>query len=175
MLADICKRCKICSRFLTMTEMVEPNLYHTHFVSTALETETPRILVLDDAQNTKEKSQGVALVDELLNGNHGFTYSTTIRCSHNAKTELRENLETAASYCAVWTHSIEEERAVILTTKRGLSQLRIDKECREGDLFKSQKLGVILVIPNLSTISPGSSNFNTYQAKVNRALKEVGL
>lgn len=175
MLDELCSRCRICSEFLTKTENLEPVLHYSHYATHKEPVEEPRILVIDDADSSSARLKGVALVDELFDGKQDYHYTTTIRCSHDSKKEMRETLETATSRCAVWTHAIEEGRSVILTTKRGLSQLRIDKDCKEGDLFKSHKLGVILVIPNLSTIQAGSSLFNTYKAKVQRVLKEAGL
>jgi len=128
------------------------------------EEETPRVLVLDDAQNESEVVSSIMRLGA-IGLEDMATYTQTIRCQH----EELEHEDAVSASCAVWTKQLLPDRILTLTTRRGLKQMGLgDKD--EGSTFRSKLYGLVLVIPPLWGI-----NVHEYRSKVERMKREAGL
>lgn len=156
--ANICAKCNVCQGVVPV-QRKERILF--------LEPEPTRFLVLDDPETQEDYELALRAACRLL-GTIGFTYSATVRCDHNPK----ELIEAVISRCAVWTNLVSEGRSLIVSTRRGLSQLKVGDEWKEGDVFRAGKLGVVLCIPPLLSLS--SVEFSAYREKAKRVLREAG-
>lgn len=136
----------------------------------AIDKEGPRplILVIDDVYHKSWYASNIDTMSEILGANVDFTYTTAIRCNYPIKSEKADE-DRILSRCSVWTNSLLEGRALIITTKKGLVQLKLE-EREEGSMFKTNKYGLILVIPPLSKIAVVSEEYKT---KAKRLLKEI--
>lgn len=165
-----CSQCTVCD-FLDQS-VFKPEL--SFEVGVSPEGDTPLILVLDDASSREEAKLGVARAKKLL-GDRPFTYSQTVRCAQGPNSPTEEQLQEARSHCSVWTHHLADNRLLLLATPAALRQLKLERECVPGDLFKSVRLGIVLCIPPLPTLSSKSSAWEVYETKLGRALKGAGL
>jgi hypothetical protein len=131
----------------------------------------PPILVIDDLIVEEGYAGAIWTAHELLGRLIAdFTYTSTIRCWHDGLED--EDLKTAISRCSVWTHSLLDNRLVILATQRGLIQMGV-KMREEGEMFRSGKYGLVLCIPPLWSMN--EIDRTPYKAKTARLLKEAGL
>jgi hypothetical protein len=124
----------------------------------------PAVLIIADARKESIEILQLMHLDTILN-NLPYTYTRVIRCENDGASD--EKRREAESKCAVWTHHLLNNRRVIITVPKGLKQMGIEGKA-VGDLFRSNKYGIILVIDRFSEIS-------TYHAKIQRALREAGL
>jgi hypothetical protein len=157
-----CSDCNVCEELVGKQEAER-----VHYFGNA----SARVLVLDDTNRLEWCMTAMDIAQALLGTETNFTYTTTVRCeSFSLGTKDREKV---LSSCGVWTHSLLENRSLILTTVNGLKQMRIAPEKGEGDMFRSNQYGAILVIPPL--VHMRDSELNAYIAKTKRLLREVGL
>ena len=162
MLYAICGQCNICHSIVPRTEDTKPILAYD------IGGESPVLLVIDDSPDVGEAA---SIMSELMGKPVPFTYTSSVRCLDRLGTI---NNDALVSRCSVWTHSLVEGRAAIITTRNGLKQLKAAEDRNEGDLFKHSRLGVVLVIPPLNSLDM-ERNLHIYTKKVKRVLSEVGL
>lgn len=159
----LCASCNVCD-FL-------PEQKLPRVLSVEEEGEWPRVLVIDDNFSKKNYQQAIETAQQIL-GDVPFTYTSTIRCDLPSDLELPK-LRIAASRCSVWTGSLVENRSVILTTQRGLDQMKLGAEREVGDMFRNNRAGLILCIPPLIRLKGVA--VNPYRTKAQRLLKEAKL
>ncbi len=157
-----CSDCNVCEEVVGKQERER-----THYFGNA----SARVLVLDDVNEMEMVIMGMEIAQSLLGLTTDFTYTTTVRCE-SASLGVKER-EQVLSSCGVWTHSLLENRSLIITTVNGLKQMRIAPEKGEGDMFRSNQYGAVLVIPPL--VHMRDSELNAYIAKTKRLVKECGL
>jgi hypothetical protein len=151
-----------------LPEQTEPrNLAFELFLH---EETTPPLLVLDDNAEFSPP-----LLEKLLGGYQNYTYSQAIRCQVEIDALSLEVEAEVLSRCAVWTNFLLKQRQVIITTERGLRQMKLEKEHRVGDMFRSARLGIVLVIHPLQYLKRNPEEFRITKSKVARVLKEAGL
>lgn len=156
---NLCAQCNICS----FTEAVSRGESEEK-LSRDVNGVSPLVLVIADARNEGVESLQLMHLDTIFSG-LPFTYTRVVRCE---QVELSDSQQKeAVSRCAVWTHHLLRDRAFIITVPKGLQQMGIEGK-NVGDLFKSQKYGIVLVVDRFSDIS-------SYRDKIQRALREVGL
>lgn len=160
---SICATCNVCEDLLpTQTRervlAIEPE--DRHF----------SILVIDDAPDeaVAGSSDPLALIFYWLE-TWEFAYTTAVRCEG----AYGKDLEEIVSHCAVWTNMVAEDRKLILSTKRGLAQLKVGADKEEGDAFRSTRLGVVLCIPPL--LGMGEVDRRIFKEKTKRVMREAGL
>lgn len=129
----------------------------------------PIILVIDSSHNSKQWIDGQRETKNLLGDDQDFTYTSSIRCFYN-KIEPDEK-QKALQKCSVWTNSLIEGRAIIISTVEGLTQMHVGEGKAEGAIFKNEKVGVVIVVPPLYTFNDALHQH--YKPKVQRALKEI--
>lgn len=161
---ELCEECNVCS---FMPKQTKQRLYALDNEERHLE-----VLVIDDARRHAEMKDCLDTAHEILDG-VDFTYTTTIRCEHRLSQITQEQEQDALSRCAVWTHALVDKRLVILTTLKGLAQMKTTRERTVGESFKSSRYGYILVIPPLAEID--SNSIREYHSRAQRLLKEAGL
>lgn len=161
---NLCAKCNVCEDRL-------PVQVDERILILEPEDAPARVLVLDDPE-TKEDYELAMKVAARLLGSVSFAYSATVRCDHVFGEMSLETLSMVTSRCAVWTNLISEGRLLILSTVRGLVQLKVGLEWKEGDVFRVGKLGVVLCIPPLLSLL---DEFPVYKRKVERAMREVGV
>lgn len=170
MLDKLCERCNICWNLLP-----QPKSPPVLSIKGEEDEKPAAILVIDDCSIIAHYGECLDVVHGWLGGKIAFDYTTTIRCDHRPQKLEAEVIEQIVAKCSVWTHGIAEGRKIILATERGLRQLKVKNEHKEGDVFRNARLGVVVVIPSLINVHPRSEEFRTFKSKVERALKEVGL
>lgn len=163
MLEKLCAQCNICVDLLETED--RPTLSYD------IGGNEPLVLVLDQVQEEGNVSQAIERFLSLAGRNIPFTYSNVVRCLKRNYLSDAKSRDALRSRCSVWTHSIIDRRAVIVTTLEGLKQLRVD-ELKEGDIKRDEKLGILVVIPPLLSEEMDETY---YGPRVRRALKEVGL
>lgn len=163
----ICATCNLCEEF--MPKQTKDRLLLLEPIGTSA---VPKVLFLDDTPERENYDKAIRMA-QLLVGPQNFTYTTTIRCSFVPDALNQVQLQTAASRCSVWTNQLLEGRAVIITTMRGMFQLKVGIDRVVGDAFKVPRLGVVLCIPSLLTLTV--KDIDIYQTKIKRVLKEAGL
>jgi hypothetical protein len=67
-----------------------------------------------------------------------------------------------------------EHRALILSTLRGLKQLKVEGKS-EGGIFKNERLGVLVCMPPLWDLVGSIALSDIYRPKVQRAMREAGI
>jgi len=165
---ELCAICDVCSSF--MPEQKNPRVLEVD-----KDGEKPAVLVIDDQINLKDYAEGIYIAHELLGRLIAdFSYTSTIRCEYEPGRLSDIEADTAVAKCSVWTHHLLDNRKVILTTQRGLTQMGI-KGRKEGDIFRSGKYGLILCVYPLRHMRTEEVYFPTFKAKTQRLLKEAGL
>lgn len=161
---NLCAQCNVC-------EFVPEYVNRPVMYVQKDDDNPPPILVLDDMLHSMGYGEALLYAHDLFGPRIAdFTYSTTMRCVYNAEDEDRD---IATARCAVWTHSLLENRLVTLATLRGLQQMGI-KDRKEGDAFRSSKYGLVLCIPPLWKMTT-SYDFALIKTKTQRLLKEANL
>lgn len=162
---ELCAKCNVCHAF--MPEQKHP-------IDLFVNDQFAPVLVIDDVRCDEEVLWGLEMMEELLGKGVPYTYTKTVRCTHVALNE--EQGKEAVSRCSVWTNSLLEGRALIITTVLGLQQMKIGEGKEPGDLFRNEKVGVVLVIEPSYRMSEvvlfGSTD---YKSKAKRAMKAAGL
>lgn len=164
---DICSECNVCEEF-TPVQKNKRILFTPH-------SERPvSILVIDDAPSYVIYDKAMSILFDLL-GRIDYDYTLSIRCKCEPFKMSKEALNAVTSRCAVWTKVVvvSSDYSLVLSTKRGLMQLKVGDDKREGDLFRAGKVSVILCIPPVLSIPRDS--LEMYRTKTKRALKESGL
>lgn len=173
MLAELCSNCNICSAFPDDSRGSR-TLKHESLGLRGPESSSyePLVLVIDDYPYVKGCEDAWHEIVNLLGGNIYFTYTTAIRCNPSEDMS-EESGNNAINSCGVWTRHLLENRKVIFTTEFGLQQMGI-KDKKVGDMFKTTKYGIVLVIPPLyNLIKPEFQRI--YAPRIQRVLKEAGL
>lgn len=161
---NLCAECNVCSDF--MPEQKTPRTSKVDFGC------DPVVLVIDDASNYADYPQAID-VARILVGDVDFTYTTTIRCNHYPTDLKATERSTATARCAVWTHGLLENRMVILSTQRGMNQMKIETFRVPGDMFRNSKLGLLLCISPL--LEMNETAIKHYKVKTQRLLREAKL
>lgn len=162
----ICATCNVC-------EGLVPGQPTNRFLALEADDLDTRILLIDDAPDTETVERALATAMRLL-GTIGFTYTRTVRCLHYPDDMTDNELALVSSRCAVWTNQLLESRLLIISTKRGLEQMKVGADKGEGDAFRVGKLGVVLCIPPLDRMEK-ERTVTIYREQVKRALREVGI
>lgn len=158
---ELCAKCNVCGFMPVQT--VDRTLYYVN--------QDAPVLVIDDTVRGLDMLPSVSILCDLLSREVEFTYTNAIRCWYHPGSISLEQEEVALQSCSVWTRQLLDNRHLILSTKRGLRQLGMDRE--EGEAFRSNRLGLVLVIPRVRTLV--DSLFTEYQHRVQRMLKEARL
>jgi hypothetical protein len=136
------------------------------------ENNPPLILVVDGFWSVGTEGIAISRVQQLLNKEIGFTYTTTLRC-FGAMNLTSDERHDANSRCSVWTNMLLNGRALVIGVPQAMEQMKVEGH-KPGDLFRHARLGVVLVIPGVMTPEM-DMEFSSYQAKVARALKVLKL
>lgn len=173
-LAESCSMCNVCG---FVKRYPSPMLCEDSMgeYDAGMEPARPLLLVIDDLFESEEYKNRQMVVSSLLPVDIAFTYTSTVRCSVLHEDMIPGRFDVILSRCSVWTNSLLDERLVILSTVNGLKQMKVEKDYNEGDMFKSVRLGVVLVIPPIKMLGPRDRFFSVYQEKVKRVMKEAGL
>lgn len=134
--------------------------------------ERSSVLVIDDAWGA-DHTPIQRRLDALFPEGVAYTYTSTVRCKFSTHEVSPEWVEVSVQRCAVWTHLLMDNRSVVITTPYGLRQMGLEVDRKPGDMFKSAKVGVVLVIPPIVMMS--GKDVVEYQPRVKRVLREVGL
>src|SRR5687768_197036 len=115
MMEKLCEKCNICS---FMPEQINKRVMSLRALPLSKPTSepvvAPLVLVIDDAQTLDDQGEGsMWLRDNLLLGTP-FDYTSTIRCEYDATEIDGQQLLQAVDHCAVWTHQLLENRAVVI-------------------------------------------------------------
>lgn len=102
-----------------------------------------------------------------------FDYAHSIRCVHDDGDLTPEQKQEALGRCSVWTRNLIGNYAIYLCTKNALNQIGIGAERNPGDVFANPRLGLVLCINPLASITP--SEMAEYTSKVNRLFKKAGI
>lgn len=159
---NLCAQCNICS-FVKVGERTDlyEKLSRDEFVT---DGSTPRILVIAEAGNERVEILQLMNIEGVL-ADIPYTYTRVVRCEYEPMPS--EQMREAESRCAVWTHHLLSGRSLIITVPKGLRQMGIEGK-NVGDLFRSGKYGVVLVVDRYNEI-------HKYQDKIQRALREAGI
>jgi hypothetical protein len=159
---DLCSNCNVCGPLVPEQKYARV-LNH--------KDDDARVLVLDQVHDAHTRIKALRIADYLLE-DIPYTYTNVIRCD-GFEPVTEEDYQSVVSRCAVWTHALLGDRSLILSARSGFKQMKIEREFIAGDAFRSQKLGLILCIPNLYLLL--ESDAMEYKSKVNRLLKEAKL
>ena len=166
MMETLCNTCTSCEF------MPKQDVFRSLSLSYCVNGTPPLVLVIDEPHDVGLESMAMQKVKELLVKDISFDYCTSVRCDGRFSL-TNDEIKDALSRCSVWTNHISGGRALILTGVSGLTQLKIEDH-KEGDLFRHDRLGVVLVVPCIYG-AVMDINFSTYQKKVQRALKVLKL
>lgn len=170
MLKELCSKCNICPQFEDSKRGRRDLEWEYRTIMTDIRV--PLILVIDDYPYINDYEAAMFDISSLLGGRMDFTYTTAIRCKPNEDLS-EESGNRAINSCSVWTRTLLEERKLIITTTFGLQQMGI-RDKTVGDMFKTTKYGVVLVVPRLELLM--RPEFRTiYHPKIQRVLKEAEL
>lgn len=127
------------------------------------------ILLVDD-RRTISVEVAIATIYDVFRLRAGeFSYTETMRCQPDGPLEA-DQIREALERCSVWTHNLASERLLLVSTVRGLEQLGVQGK-KEGDLFKTLRLGVVLCIPAVEDIE--EADVPSLRSRFQRALKEA--
>jgi hypothetical protein len=96
-----------------------------------------------------------------------FYYSKVTRCAYDEQPNEEQLIEMLGA-CSVWTNCIAANRDVIVLTKEGFKQLRIEEDFENGRIIQSRKWGYLLCIPPICTMD---TEVPTYTARLERILR----
>ena len=168
-MAKLCSSCTICSFMPTQEHQ---RVLRWHKADKLVGEDTAAVLFIDDAPNWESVDRGMRVVLTLLD--IPFVYTQSIRCEYQPKIIHYEDEKVALARCAVWTHHLLEQRRVIVTTEKGLRQMRIDpKTINVGEMKATVKYGLILHVAPLWSMA--TAEVPTLKSKVDRLLKEAEL
>lgn len=168
MMEGMCKNCTACEF------MPSQRWERTLLLRNAFQDTPSLVLIIDDAFSVGRESVAMDRSKQLLDREISFDYCTSVRCYFKIGDISTDEFNDALSRCSVWTNQVISGRSLIITGMSGLSQLKIEKAHEEGDLFRHARLGVVLVTPPIISAEM-DINFNSYHAKVQRALKVLKL
>lgn len=159
---NICAKCNVCS---FMPPQIGPR-------ELSLGDDNATVLVIDDARGEDDLLLGLERAALFLGKGVAFTYTSSIRCTHDALSN--EQQEEALAKCSVWTNYLLGGRSLVVTTENGLHQMKVGEGKKAGDLFRNEQLGVVLVIhPLHSSFDVSTDSF--YLAQIARAKKSAGV
>lgn len=108
-------------------------------------------------------------LNEML-GDIPYTYCQAVRCEPLVLTDSHINPAVA---CAVWTHNLTSNRAVILTGKLGFNQMKLKADFELFRMYRSPRLGIIFTIPMIDEMT--DSIIGECKTRLQKALKEAKL
>jgi hypothetical protein len=168
---NIIAKCNICSSFMPEQEE-DRRLSWIYGSGPIAETKLAPVLFIDNCDDKRDISRALLVATDLVRDSN-FVYTTTIRCDFMpGEIEIKQLIQ-AEHRCAVWTHSLLENRLLIISTQAGLRQMQLGEDKSPGDIWQNSRVGVVLCVPPLLRIPP--SAIATYQSKIERVIKRREL
>lgn len=164
MMEKLCEACTACNDVPLQTK--PRHLYHG--------PPDARVLIIDTAF-IGQYDEAILVAQLLFPPDFPFTYTSAIRCQLDIS-KIKEELDPLSEIldtCGFFTTYLASNRSLILLTREGLRQLRLQDEFSPGKMSKKEKWGYMLHIPPLSLMD--ESEFPLYAAKIERLIKEANL